>query len=145
MVGTPHIHVSLVLFITLVTLSALNLGTKIDEKPLAKGACIVTVDKLESQIRRNKTKFLKKRKDYPQIVSYIEDDGGADYDLDSDVESKITRRKEFTLRPMTSEDAVLQLEMLGHDFFVYLDAELDSVCVLYKRKEGGYGLLEPKY
>ncbi len=104
-----------------------------------------TVDKLESQIRRNKTKFLKKRKEYPEIVNYIEDDGGADYDLDSDADSKITRRKEFTLRPMTSEDAVLQLEMLGHDFFIYLDSELDSVCVIYKRKEGGYGLLEPKY
>ena len=104
-----------------------------------------TVDKLESQIRRNKTKFLKKRKDYPQIVNYIEDDGGADFDFVDEKDEKITKRKQFALRPMTSEDAILQLEMLGHDFFVYLDSDTNSVCVVYKRYDGGYGLLEPEY
>ena len=58
---------------------------------------------------------------------------------------KITKRKQFALRPMTSEDAILQLEMLGHDFFVYLDSDTNSVCVVYKRYDGGYGLLEPEY
>ena len=46
---------------------------------------------------------------------------------------------------MTSEDAILQLEMLGHDFYVYLDSDTNSVCVVYKRYDGGYGLLEPEY
>ena len=105
-----------------------------------------TVDKLESQIRRQKTKFLKKKKDYPQIVSYLEEDNGADYDYEYEPEDKkITRRKTFELRPMTSEDAILQMEMLGHNFLVYLDAETDSVCVIYKRNDGNYGLLEPDY
>jgi len=127
----------------------MKIGTKIyraeaaDEEILS--AVDRTVDKLESQLRKNKTKFLKKRKDYPEVVSFIEDDGGADYDIEGDVDSKITKRKSFALRPMTSEDAMLQLEMLGHDFFVYLDSELNSVCVIYKRKDGGYGLLEPQY
>ena len=105
------------------------------------------LDKLESQIRRQKTKFLKKKKEYPQIANYLEEDNGSDFDYIADApeESKITRRKTFELRPMTSEDAILQMEMLGHDFLVYLDADTDSVCVVYKRNDGDYGLLEPKY
>ena len=104
-----------------------------------------TVDKLESQIRRQKTKFLKKKKDYPQIVSYLEEDNGADFDYEVENDSKISRRKTFELRPMTSEDAILQMEMLGHNFLVYLDSDTNSVCVVYKRKDGDYGLLEPEY
>jgi len=105
------------------------------------------IDKLESQIRRNKTKFLKKKKEYPQIANYLEDDNASDFDYEVEVpeESKITRHKTFELRPMTSEDAILQMEMLGHNFLVYLDADTDSVCVVYKRNDGDYGLLEPKY
>ena len=103
------------------------------------------IDKLESQIRRQKTKFLKKKKEYPQIVNLLEDDNAADFDVENEVEAKITRRKEFDLRPMSTEDAILQMEMLGHSFFVYLDAETDSICVIYKRQDGNYGLLEPKY
>ena len=104
-----------------------------------------TVDKLESQIRRQKTKFLKKKKEFPEIINFLEDDGASDFALDDDAESKITRRKSFQLRPMTSEDAMLQLEMLGHDFFVYMDSDTNSVCVIYKRNDGNYGLLEPEY
>ncbi|MBR6879927.1 MAG: ribosome-associated translation inhibitor RaiA [Clostridiales bacterium] len=104
-----------------------------------------TVDKLESQIRRQKTKFLKKKKEYPQIVSYLEQDTVADFDYEIEKDSKITRKKSFELRPMTSEDAILQMEMLGHNFLVYLDADTNSVCVIYKRKDGDYGLLEPEY
>ncbi len=57
-----------------------------------------TVDKLESQIRRQKTKFLKKKKEYPEIVNYLEDDGGADFDLVDEKEEKITKRKQFALQ-----------------------------------------------
>lgn len=102
-----------------------------------------TVDKLESQIRRQKTKFLKKKKEYPQIVSYLEEETDFDYEVDR--ENKIIRKKTFTLRPMTSDDAILQMEMLGHNFLVYLDSDTDSVCVVYRRKDGNYGLLEPEY
>lgn len=104
-----------------------------------------TIDKLESQIRKQKTKFLKKKKEYASIVSYLEDDNDYDYEVDSDDEEKIIKSKKFTLRPMTSDDAILQMEMLGHNFFVYLDSELDSICVLYKRHDGNYGILEPEY
>ena len=115
----------------------------IDEEIL--NAVDKTVDKLESQIRKQKTKFLKKKKEYPQIVNLLEDDDAAEFDIENEVEAKITRRKEFDLRPMTTEDAILQMEMLGHNFFIYLDSQTESVCVIYKRQDGNYGLLEPKY
>ena len=104
-----------------------------------------SIDKLESQIRKQKTKFLKKKKEYPQIVSFIADEEAADFDYEMETDTKISRRKTFDLRPMTSEDAILQMEMLGHNFLVYLDADTNSVCVVYKRKDGDYGLLEPNY
>ncbi len=104
------------------------------------------IDKLESQIRKQKTKFLKQKKEYPQIVNYLEDEADFDFDYEDDAtEKKITKRKSFDLRPMTSEDAILQMEMLGHNFLVYLDSETNIVSVIYKRKDGDYGLIEPKY
>jgi putative sigma-54 modulation protein len=57
----------------------------------------------------------------------------------------IIKRKSFALVPMTPDDAVLQMEMLGHSFLVYLDAESGNVCVVYKRKDGNYGVIEPTY
>ncbi|MBO7453519.1 MAG: ribosome-associated translation inhibitor RaiA [Clostridiales bacterium] len=105
-----------------------------------------TIDKLESQIRKQKTKFLKQKKEYPQIVSYLEDEADSDFDFeDEEDEKKIIKRKTFELRPMSSEDAILQMEMLGHNFLVYLDADTNVVSVIYKRKDGNYGLIEPAY
>jgi len=103
-----------------------------------------TIDKLESQIRKQKTKFLKQKKEYPQIVNYLEDDVDYDFDYEDDGdEKKIIKRKSFDMRPMSSEDAILQMEMLGHNFLVYLDADTDLISVIYKRKDGNYGLIEP--
>ena len=127
----------------------LKLDTKIyraearDEEILT--AIDKTVDKLESQIRRQKTKFMKKKKEYPQIVSFLEEEPDTDFDFEMDDEKKIIKRKPFELRPMTSEDAILTMEMLDHTFLVYLDANTDNVCVVYKRKDGNYGLIEPIY
>lgn len=104
-----------------------------------------TVDKLESQIRKQKTKFLKQKKEYPQIISYLEEEADLDYDFEETDEKQIIKRKTFELRPMSSEDAILQMEMLGHNFLVYLDSQTNSVCVIYKRKDGNYGLIEPTY
>jgi ribosome hibernation promoting factor len=59
-------------------------------------------------------------------------------------ESKIVRTKQFALKPMSPEEAVLQLELLGHDFFVFRNADSDEVNVLYRRRDGNYGLIEPQ-
>lgn len=59
-------------------------------------------------------------------------------------ESRIVRTKQFALKPMSPEEAVLQLELLGHDFFVFRNADSDDVNVLYRRRDGNYGLIEPQ-
>ena len=60
-------------------------------------------------------------------------------------EVKVVRTKKFELTPMTVEEAILEMEMLQHNFFVFLDMETDSVNVVYSRKDGNYGVLETTY
>jgi putative sigma-54 modulation protein len=55
----------------------------------------------------------------------------------------IVKIKQFPVKPMSAEEAVLQLELIGHDFFVFRNADTDEVNVVYRRREGGYGLIEP--
>ena len=55
---------------------------------------------------------------------------------------RIVKRKEFEIVPMSEEEAILQIEMLGHQFFIYRSDTSNKVCVLYKRTDGGYGLIE---
>ena len=103
-----------------------------------------TVDKLESQIRKQKTRIQRQKKDYPILNDYLNDIVEEDYE-EEDNEPKIIKRKSFELVPMDSDEAILQMEMLGHSFLVYLDAQTGNVCVVYKRKDGQYGLIEPTY
>lgn len=97
----------------------------------------LVVEKLERQIRKNKTKMQKKN-----LRSKI-----ADMNIDFEVEeeekeNKIVKRKHIEMKPMGEEEAVLQMELIGHEFFVYQDAETKEICVLYKRNDGDYGLIE---
>ena len=61
-----------------------------------------------------------------------------------EVEPQIVKTKQFAVKPMTAEEAVLQLELVGHDFFVFQNADSGDVNVLYRRNGGGYGLIEPQ-
>jgi putative sigma-54 modulation protein len=56
----------------------------------------------------------------------------------------IVKTKQFAVKPMSPEEAVLQLELVGHDFFVFLNGETDDVNVVYRRRDGNYGLIEPQ-
>ena len=96
-------------------------------------------DNLERQIRKNKTK-LSKRNKINNKYEYL----NFDYEIDKDEEDEgnIVKRKHFDMKPMDEEEAMLELELLGHEFFVYKDMHTNNVCVLYKRKNGGYGLIE---
>ena len=60
-------------------------------------------------------------------------------------EGEVVKTKKFDLRPMDTEEAILEMEMLQHDFFVFLNMESDSINVVYRRDDGDYGLLEPNY
>ena len=100
------------------------------------------IDKLSRQMSKFKGKLQRKYQDnksvrfeaIPTLDSAEENEVG-----------KVVKTKKVELRPMTAEDAVLEMEMSGHDFFVYLDEETDKVNVVYKRKDGNYGLIEPEY
>ncbi len=97
------------------------------------------VDKLSSQMSKFKKKLQKKYKSskdvFPAELPDYEDEAVV----------SIVRTKKFQLEPMSAEEAIMQMELLGHEFFVFLDMESDSVNVVYKRKDGSYGLLQTTY
>ena len=99
----------------------------------------LVIDKLEGQIRKNKTKLKKHVKKSDEFFNF-------DYELTKEEKkegkNKIVKRKTFEMKPMHEEDAILELELLGHDFYVYKDAKTNEVNVLYKRKDGNYGIIE---
>lgn len=96
----------------------------------------LVIDKLERQVRKNKEKLNKKKKVIEDFEIDIEDNF-----MEEEV---IVKRKSIELKPIDEEEAILQMELLGHNFFVYKDSETDKICVLYKRKNGNYGIIETK-
>ncbi|MGE5633357.1 MAG: ribosome hibernation-promoting factor, HPF/YfiA family [Caulobacteraceae bacterium] len=99
------------------------------------------VEKLERQMRRQKTKLERRIKD--GNIRFENWTTPADEEEDDEV--KIVRTKKFAMKPMPIEEAVLQMELLGHNFFVFSNAETEEVNVVYKRKDGNYGLIEPEF
>lgn len=63
--------------------------------------------------------------------------------IEDDIRSQIVKVKSFTIKPTTPEEAVMQMELLGHDFFVFINSETGKTAVIYKRKDKNYGLIEP--
>lgn len=104
----------------------------------------LVVNKLERQIRKHKTKVNRKLREQgaPKFVfsNYQPEELPQD---ELDEEEEVVRTKRFNLKPMDSEEAILQMDMLGHSFFVYTDAKTNKTNVVYKRKDGKYGLIEP--
>ena len=95
------------------------------------------VDKLERQVTRYREKRQRKASRRDGIV--VEQEG-----IPVEVEGTIVKTKQFPVKPMTPEEAVLQLELVGHDFFVFRNAESGEVNVVYRRRDGAYGLIEPQ-
>ena len=97
------------------------------------------VEKLSTQMSRFKDKIQKKHKNSKEFIF-------ADWpEADEKETGEIIKTKKFELEPMTVEEAVVQMEMLEHNFYVFLNMETDSVNVVYKRKDNNYGLLETTY
>ncbi|CAM3300860.1 ribosome-associated translation inhibitor RaiA [Filibacter tadaridae] len=104
------------------------------------------VDKLERQIRKYKTKVNRKFREHEGVAAFFasvnrSEDKGADITED-DKEFSVVRTKQFELKPMDQEEAILQMNMLGHNFFVFTDGESDGTNIVYKRRDGKYGLIE---
>lgn len=91
------------------------------------------IDKLERQFRKYKTKLIDKSRQ-----ENIKDN----FDIDETIEEEIVKRKKIYLKPMDEEEAIVQMELLGHTFFVFKNIETDTICVIYKRHDGNYGLIE---
>lgn len=98
---------------------------------------------IERQLVKYKNKLVDKKKSYRDNFTndYIE----ADYEDEDEGVVKIVRTKSFGIKPMDAEEACIQMELLGHNFFVFLNAETDEVNVVYKRKGGTFGLIEPNF
>lgn len=102
------------------------------------------VDKLERQVRKYKTKINRKsrEKGFDGIKQTDLADAVVVEEKHEEPELEIVRSKRINLKPMDSEEAVLQMNMLGHDFFIYTDAETMEISIVYRRKDGRYGLIE---
>jgi len=134
-----------------VTIPLPNIVLRAEEtSPDLYGSIDLVSDKLERQVRKYKGKMEqrsrrgnnnKEVRDFKPVSPDILDiDDEDDDDDDSDI--NIVRTKRFDLKPMNAEEAVLQMEMLGHDFFVFLDDETQSTNIVYERDDGDFGLIE---
>lgn len=94
------------------------------------------IDKIIRQIRKNKTKVEKKLKDTAFKEAFTEP-------VDDQANYEIIKHKKFKMRPMDIEEAILQMNMLGHEFFIFTNAATGEINVVYKRDEGNYAVLEP--
>ena len=95
--------------------------------------------KMERQIRKHRTKLGKNlREEIPDVPEYIEEDQA------EETERKLVKRKTFPVRPMSVEDAIIVMDLLGHNFFAFVNIDTERTNVLYLRKDGDLGLLEPE-
>lgn len=97
-------------------------------------------EKLEKQILRYKTKLQKRVKGEGTVRFMTEEKSEV-----KEEEPKVVKTKHFAVKPMDVDEAILEMELLEHNFFVFKDIDSDSVNVVYKRKDGNYGLIEPEY
>ncbi len=99
------------------------------------------IDVLERQIRKNKTKLTRHRTESNPIVFHYEDDKEEE---EEEKTGEIVREKVIETKPMSPEEAVLQMELLGHDFYLFKNANDFGTSLVYKRKDGNYGLISSK-
>ena len=102
----------------------------------------VVVETIERQLKKYRNKIVTKQQNAEKF--FAEDFLSKEYEEDDD-EIRIIRSKRFGIKPMYPEDACVQMELLGHNFFVFLNAETEEVNVVYKRKGNTYGLIEPEF
>ena len=97
----------------------------------------LVIDKLEGQIRKYKTRLNRKSKDNKLAFNLASIEP-----LDDEEEDVLVKTKTITPKPMDMEEAIMQMELIGHSFFVYRDTETDAISIVYRRNDGDYGLIE---
>ncbi len=98
----------------------------------------LVVKKLEGQIRKNKTKIARRYRDKKGFI-FNEDE-----EEEEEVQTQIVRRKEIEFKPMDEEEAVIQMELVNHDFFLFKNSKEKCTSVVYKRKDGTYGIINAR-
>lgn len=127
-----------------ITLFADNFTIRGEEQDSSLHACIDRVsDKLETRLRKLKKRIIDSHrrggaKEYP--YGLLEENG----EVHEDDHAKIVERKQFLIKDMSTEEAGLQMELIDHTFFVFRNRDSGNFAVLYKRKDGNYGILEPE-
>ncbi len=104
-----------------------------------KTALDQSIDHIEGQIRKNKTKLAKKTRN----ATFDFEAAMAEFPDEEEDNAPIIRVKKFEYHPMSAEEAIMQMNLLGHAFYVFNDIESGDTCVVYQRKDGNYGLIEP--
>ena len=104
------------------------------------------VDVIERQIRKHKTRLEKRLKENAFNIELTKNDIEIkSVEVEEEKEFKVIKTKRFAIKPMVLEEAILQMNLLGHAFFVFSNADTEEVNVVYKRKDGNYGLIEPEF
>jgi len=103
------------------------------------GSIDKVVEKIEKQIAKYKTKLTKQLRQTPFVQEAF-----AKHPVMEENEPEIIRTKRFAIKPMPTDEAIMQMNLIGHTFFVFLNAETEETNVVYKRNDGNYGLIEPQ-
>ena len=118
--------------------AALLRGDLLDPDGDMRGAIDEATAQIERKIRKNKTRLAKNLRAEAVLPEFPEE-----FETHEESEFDIVRTKRFTVKPMSAEEAILQMNLLGHSFFVFRNTDLvDAICVVYRRNNGGYGLIE---
>ena len=125
-----------------VTLNANGTMFRCEEASISMYASIdIAAEKLERQLKRYKERMVGRGRKTKREVPEIDTEPVMDF---PDPEAEIVKVKRFAVKPMTPDEATMQMEMLNHNFFVFLNPETEQVNVIYKRGDGNYGLIEPE-
>ena len=129
-----------------ITIPMKNLTLRAEERHDDMYAAVdLIVDKLERQIRKYKTRVNRKFREREGVAAFfasVNKNADPVQEEANEEEFSVVRTKRFDLKPMDQEEAILQMNMLGHNFFVYTDAESEDTNIVYKRRDGKYGLIE---
>ncbi|MDW0112637.1 ribosome-associated translation inhibitor RaiA [Sporosarcina saromensis] len=130
-----------------ITIPMKNLTLRAEERHDDMYAAIdLIVDKLERQIRKYKTRVNRKFREREGVAAFLQsvekEKNVQEEAVHDEAEFQVVRTKQFDLKPMDQEEAILQMNMLGHSFFIFTDAESDGTQIVYKRRDGKYGLIE---
>ncbi|GKV56678.1 MULTISPECIES: ribosome hibernation-promoting factor, HPF/YfiA family [unclassified Sporosarcina] len=130
-----------------ITIPMKNLTLRAEERHDDMYAAVdLIVDKLERQIRKYKTRVNRKFREREGVAAFlqtVERERNLEEEQASDESDfQVVRTKQFDLKPMDQEEAILQMNMLGHNFYIFTDAESDGTNIVYKRRDGKYGLIE---